>query len=61
MQRNVVYSPNKDPPCTAKVCKDCKAKGNGQFVKNGESGEADDAVAVKTTTEIKGSSAQGGF
>lgn len=42
-------------------CRDCKAKGNGQFVKSGESGEADMAVGLETMAEIKASLAEGGL
>lgn len=37
-----------------------QAKGNGQFVKSGESGEADRAVGLETMAEIKASLAEGG-
>lgn len=38
--------------------KDCKAMGNGQFVKCGESGGADNTVGLETTAEIKASLTQ---
>lgn len=46
---------------TGKECRDCKAKGNGQFVKSGESGEADSTVGLETMAEIKARLAEGGL
>lgn len=41
---------------------DCKAKGNGQFVKCWESGGAEKSVGLETTAEIKASHRKkGGF
>ena len=41
------------------MCRDCKAEGNGQFVKRGESGEEDRVVCLESRAEIKASSAEG--
>lgn len=44
-----------------KIVQECKAKGNGQFVKSGKSGEADRTVGLETMAEIKASLAKGGL
>lgn len=45
---------------TGTESRDCEAKGNGQFVKSGESGEADSTVGLETMAEIKARLAEGG-
>lgn len=46
---------------SGKWYRECKTKGNGQFVKSGKSGEADRTVGLKTMAEIKARFAKRGL